>query len=116
MQHYVVLIRGRYVLLQLGLATVAITLGSFPIFVRCPLLAFVLQSGFWSDRSLRAGRCEKHASCTSIELHLQVPNASQLQLAGVSSFWSPLSLVMGPRNWFWISLGAATMQRHARAC
>jgi hypothetical protein len=43
------------------------------------------------------------------EPYLQVPNASQLQLAGESSFWRPLSLVMGPRNWFWISLGAETI-------
>ena len=35
----------------------------------------------------------------------QVPNASQMQLAAVSSFWTPIALVMGPRNWFWISLG-----------
>lgn len=67
----------RYVLLQLGLGAVAITLGSFPIFV---------------------------------------PNASQLQLAGVPSFWSSLSLVMGSRNWFWISLGGIAVILHALTC
>lgn len=38
---------GRYVALQLGLAVVAVTLGSFPIFVRCQfaqMISFFLNS------------------------------------------------------------------------
>jgi hypothetical protein len=82
---------GRYVLLQLGLGAVAITLGSFPIFVRVSFSALL----------------GVYCAFDGAQPHLQVPNASQLQLAGVPSFWSSLSLVMGSRNWFWISLGKA---------